>query len=218
MDLINYFTFFKNSDEIQEDFKGHYSATRFVVTKEENKYFIKIYVGNRVDDLHNINKIYEDLKIPTAQIFACEYSKECNRTLCAYEFIGGSTLYELTKTKGTKELEKIGKMVGAQIKKFQNVIDLKENIKKTFDMELDDLMKNVLKIKNTFEQKLPEIDLERLFKSFIYLKQYIFLNKPTFIHNDINFNNVIVNDGLPCFIDTDGGKIKFRALDFRGNC
>lgn len=218
MNLISYFTFFKDSDEIHEDFKGHSSATRFIVKKKEKMYFVKIYNGNRIKDLYDINKIYDDLEIPTAQIFVCEYSKDSDKTLCAYEFINGITLKQLIKVKDIKELEKLGKMVGAQVKKFQSVIGSKEKFKKIFDVELNELIKNTLKIKNAFKQELPEVDLERLLKSFIHLKQYIYLNKPSFIHNDINFNNVIINDGIPYFIDTDGGKIKFRALDFRGNC
>ena len=44
------------------------------------------------------------------------------------------------------------------------------------------------------------------------------MTTPSFIHKDINLNNIIVNDNEPYFIDTDGGKVSFRALDFRGIC
>jgi len=66
--------------------------------------------------------------------------------------------------------------------------------------------------------ELKCIDIDRLCSNFCEYKKYIYTTKPTFIHKDINLNNVLTKDNNIYFIDTDGGKFSFSVLDFRGIC
>lgn len=214
--------FFNDMDNIKQDFRGHSRALRYVCTKENNKYFVKIYESNRMKDINNINNIYSKLQIPIAKTIEMGYIETLNKTYVVYEYIEGNTLYELARMLNIEDLEKIGIKIGRELKKFQEIIGDKEKFKEEFDKEINDLMCNSIELKRFYEDnskmKLPYIDMDRLFESFSKLKEFIYIQNPTFIHNDINFKNVIVKDEIPYFIDIDGGKIKSRALDFRGNC
>ncbi len=56
--LIKKIRFFKDATEIQQDFRGHSRASRYICEKNNQKYFIKIYNNNRVEDLLKIDKVY----------------------------------------------------------------------------------------------------------------------------------------------------------------
>lgn len=214
--------FFNDMDNIEQDFRGHSRALRYVCTKGNNKYFIKIYENDRIRDINEINNIYSKLEICLAETIEMGYIENINKTYVVYEYIEGNTLYELARILSIEDLEKIGVKIGRELKKFQKIIGDKEKFKEEFDKEINNLMCNSIELKKFYENnsntKLPYIDMNRLFESFVKLKEFIYLQNPTFIHNDINFKNVIVKDEIPYFIDIDGGKIKSRALDFRGNC
>lgn len=220
MQIKENFCFLKLMDNIKEDFRGHSRAIRLICEQNNIKYFVKIYDNDRRNDLNEIYNVYYKLNIPTAKILKLEYSPECNKTLCAYEYIDGKTLKELALSENEQELEKIGISVGKQIKKFEKIKGNKEEIVKLLNSELKILMENANEEQEKYKEKikLQKIDLERLDNSLNLLKKYVYLNDPSFIHNDVNYNNIIIKNNVPYFIDTDGAKIKFRALDFRGNC
>lgn len=219
---INEIKFFDNMDNINQDFRGHSRALRYICTNGNNKYFVKIYENNRIKDINYINNIYSKLQIYTAKTIEMGYIENLNKTYVVYEYIEGNTLYELARILSIEDLEKIGFKIGIELKKFQKIIGNKEEFIEKFDVEINDLINNSIELKRFYEdnsnKRLPYIDMNRLFKNFIKLKEFVYRQNPTFIHNDINFKNVIVRNEIPYFIDIDGGKIKSRALDFRGNC
>ena len=221
---IKKITFFDYMDNIKQDFRGHSRALRYVCTKGNNKYFVKIYENNRTNDINNIINIYSELQISTAEMIEIGYIESLNKTYVVCEYIEGNTLYELVRILYVEDLEQIGIKIGRELKKFQRIIGDKEKFEEEFEKEINDLICNSIELKKFYEDnnnnnnKLPYIDMNRLFESFSKLKEFIYIQNPTFIHNDINFKNVIVKDEIPYFIDIDGGKIKSRALDFRGNC
>ena len=152
------------------------------------------------------------------------YIEEKQKTYVVYEYIEGNTLKELIRIKDDKELENLGIKVGKKIKDFEkiNIEVSKEVIIKKFNEEIKSLINTAVELKefykNNTNHSLPEVDLKRLSKNFLNLKEYIDKESPVFIYNDINFNNVIIRKEEPVFVDIDGGNVKFRALDFRGNC
>ena len=161
-----------------------------------------------------MENIYVKLKIPTANIIEKKYLKEFNKTYVIYEYIDGKTLFELTKELETKKIEDIGKHIGNHLSKFKTI--------NLYESELKDLVDKLYYVKeyynNNVNKQLEFIDLERLCKKINEYKKYIYNIESSFIHKDINLNNVIVNNNETYFIDTDGGKVSFRALDFRGIC
>lgn len=207
---------------IEQDFRGHSRVPCFVVTKSKEKYFVKLYPSDRVQNLKDIEATYAKLKIPTANIVSVQYLPELDRTFCAYKYITGPTFNELLSQKPLKFIEDLGHRIGEELRKFSQVQGDPAEFQQSLERELADLMQNVRHQKELYNsknsEKLPEIDLDRLERSLNYLKRAIYATTPTFVHSDINLNNVIIHEDKPYIIDTDGGKIKFRALDFRGNC
>lgn len=222
IELIKKIRFFKDATGIQQDFRGHSRASRYICEKNNQKYFIKIYNNNRVEDLLKIDKVYKEVGIPTANIIEIGYLEENDKTYAVYEYIDGKTLKELTKELEINELEKIGNRVGTYLARFKAIKGNKEKVKKSYELEFKKLIDNLYFMKEEYEQKenkkLALIDLDRLCKNFIEYKEYVYNSECSFIHGDINLGNVIVKNDETYFIDTNGGKYSFRALDFRGNC
>lgn len=211
--LVDSVPFFKECTSITQDLRGHSTALRYICEKEEKTYFTKIYKNNRIEDLDYIEDIYNKLEIPTAKIIEKGYLEVYDKTFAIYEYIDGKTLKELTKELDLEELEIIGKRVGNYLSKFKNISGNKEEIIKKCDKEFERLIKDLYTTKNN-----KTIDIDRVVRNFNELKVYVYKTNPSFIHKDINLNNVIVHNGEPYFIDTDGGKVSFRTLDFRGIC
>lgn len=220
--LLSYITFLDQCSFIEQDFRGHSSALRYICQKNGKKYFVKIYKNNRSKDLDYVESIYIKLKIPTANIIEKEYLREFDKTYAIYEYIDGKTLLELTQELEVKEIEDIGKRVGNYLSKFKTIKTKQEKLINSYESELKDLIDNLYYRKEYFNnsenKQLEFIDLDRLCKNFNEYKKCIYNVEPSFIHKDINLNNIIVNNNETYFIDTDGGKISFRALDFRGIC
>ena len=211
-----------DTTKIQQDFRGHSRALRYICEKNNQKYFIKIYNNNRIEDLLKIENVYKKTKIPTARIIEKAYLEEIDKTYVVYEYIEGKTLKELTKELEIEEIEKIGNRVGNYLARLKAIKGKTEDVKNSYELEFKKLTDNLYFMKNQYEEKtnkkLAPIDLERLCKNFSKYKEYVYKLESTFIHGDINLSNVIVKDGETYFIDTDGGKFSFRSLDFRGNC
>lgn len=190
--------------------------------KNNQKYFIKIYKNDRVEDIKYIDSIYKELEIPTAKVFELEYLEKFDRTFVVYEFIEGKTLLELTNNLSLKELEHIGICTGKYLSKFKALNCDQEKVITLFEKEIKKLIEDLYYMRKYYDRHkknaLKIIDLDRLCSKFNEYKKYIYATKPTFIHKDINLNNVLVNNNDVYFIDTDGGKFSFRALDFRGIC
>lgn len=208
--------------EIIQDTRGHSGVLCLVVQDFKQKFFTKVYPGDVGVQLQKVQDVYNKLKIPTAQIKKLDYLADTNETICSYEYLDGPTLGELLPKISTTECEDLGYKVGVEISKFAKIKgDLKE-FQQKFDEEAARLWQNVYQKKRqynqTYNQKLPVINLKRLQKSFENLRQSIYATKPVFVHNDINLNNVIFVGDQSYFVDTSDGDIKFRALDFRGNC
>lgn len=207
---------------IEQDFRGCSSALRYICQKQNQKYFVKIYKMNRIEDIEYIDSIYKELKIPTANVIEKGYLKEFDKTYVIYEFIEGKTLLELTKEKTIKELEKIGKRVGKYLAKFKILKCEEEKVAALFEQEIKKLIEILYYMRDYYNkngtQKLEFIDIDRLCSVFNNYKKYLYNIGSTFIHKDINLKNIIVKDEEVYFIDTDGGKFSFRALDFRGIC
>lgn len=222
IELIKKIKFFDDATKIQQDFRGHSRALRYICEKNNQKYFIKIYNNNRIEDLLKIENVYQKTEVPIASIIEKGYLEEIDKTYVIYEYIEGKTLKELTRELEIDEIEKIGNRVGNYLARFNAIKGDIEAVKNTYELELKKLIDNLYFIKNQYKRKtnkrLATIDLDRLYKNFFEYKEYIYKLDSTFIHGDINLSNVIVKNGETYFIDIDGGKFSFRSLDFRGNC
>lgn len=220
--LLKQISFFESCSSIEQDFRGHSSALRYICEKNNQKYFIKIYKNNRLKDIKYIDSIYKELQIPTAEIFELDYFEKFDRTFVVYEFIEGKTLLELTKELSLKEIEDIGKSIGKYLSKFKTLKCDEETVISLFEKEIKKLIENLYYMKDYYDKNgnsgLKCIDIDRLYSNFCEYKKYIYATKPAFIHKDINLNNVLVKDNNIFFIDTDGGKFSFSVLDFRGIC
>lgn len=190
--------------------------------RSTQKCFAKVYPDYRTDDLRRIEQTYHQLQVNTANIVHVQYLPDTNETFCAYEFITGPTFNDLLSQKPLSFIENLGYRIGAELHKFSQIQGDPVKFQQSLDRELATLLQNARRQKllynSKYSEKLPEVDLDRLERSLNHLKQAIYATTPTFVHSDINLNNVIIHAGEPYIIDTDGGKIKFRALDFRGNC
>lgn len=220
MNIINYLlensSFFDKNFEFINVNSGKSTAVKYICFDRKNKYFVKILEGNLVTKIKEISNIYEVKKVPIPRLIHIEYFENINYTCIVYEYIEGKSLLELMKDSTCEDLEKMGNMVGSYLRKFNNITVDSKLIEVNLEQELNE-MKKIAFIKQKKINSLNSIDLNRLFKSLDNLKTYVYSTKPKFIHGDITFNNVIIRDGLPYFIDTDGGKYSFRSLDFKGN-
>lgn len=220
--MLKAIKFLQDSDLIEQDFRGHSSALRYICTRNTQKYFIKIYEGNRLENIEFVDSIYQKLRIPTAKIIEKNYLKEFNKTCVIYEYIEGKTLKELTKEVEVKKIEKIGYKVGSYLSKFEQITGDKEKLIKEYEIRFKELIDKLYDMKNYYESQenkpLPPICLAKMCAVFEQYKVYIYNTKPCFIHKDINFNNIIVKNNETYFIDNDGGRLSFRAFDFRGIC
>lgn len=211
--LLDSVSFFKECTSITQDLRGHSSALRYICKKEDKTYFAKIYKNNRTEDIDYIESIYDKLEVPTAKVIEKGYLEVYDKTYVIYEYIDGKTLKESTKELELEELEKIGEKVGNYISRFKNISGNKEELIETCNKEFESLIEDLYSVK-----KYESINIERVVRDFNNLKEYVYKTNPSFIHKDINLNNVIVHKDEPYFIDTDGGKVSFRTLDFRGIC
>lgn len=220
--LLNQIEFFKSCSSIEQDFRGHSSALRYICEKDNQKYFIKIYESNRLNDIKIIDNIYNELKIPTAKIFEINYLEKFDKTFVVYEFIEGKTLLEFTKEKSLKDIEEVGMRVGKHLSKFKSLECDKDKIIDLFEKEIKKLIENLYSMIRYYEKNgkhaLRFIDVDRLFSNFNQYKECVYNTKPVFIHRDINLKNILVKNDEVYFIDTDGGKFSFSVLDFRGIC
>lgn len=220
--LLEQIIFLKSCSYLEQDLRGYSSALRYICEKDGQKYFVKIYENNRLNDLDYVESIYIKLEIPTAKIIAKDYLQEFNKTYVIYEYIEGKTLLEMTQEIEIDALENIGKRVGNYLSRFKKITTNKEKLIYSFDIEFQNLIDKLYYTKEYYNKnekgQLEFINLDRLCKNFNEYKKYIYNTEPTFIHKDINLNNVIVNNNETYFIDTDGGNVSFRALDYRGIC
>lgn len=224
--LLAQVPFFQNA-KLSQDTRGHSGVLCLVVERSElqsptQKFFAKVYPGDNRAHLLAVEQIYQQLNIPTAKIVNLQYLPATNETICSYEYIKGPTLKEILPQCTVAEYEALGYQVGAELRKFSAITGDPQKFQTEFDVELKQLWQNIFQQKSEYNltqtDKLPVINLHRLRKNFEQLKTYVYATTPVFVHNDINLSNIIIYQGRPYFIDTDGGAIKFRALDFRGNC
>lgn len=218
--LIFKFNFLKKCKTIKQEFSGHSNALRYVCENDNNKYFVKIYDGNNLEQIKNIDSIYKRLNIPTAKVIQASYFSDVSKTFVVYEYIEGKELIELTNELTLDQIEKIGFEVGKNLSKFKVIKCDKQKLINLYEKEFESLIDALYLSKDFLDksQKLCHMNLDRLCNSFLECKKYIYKNEPTFIHGDINLHNVIFQNGKTYFIDTSNGKNSFRSLDFRGNC
>ena len=211
---------------VKEDLSGHSSAYRYILLdRYNNKYFLKLYKGNKINSLKEIDEVYEKNCVKTAKIKDLGYIDKIDRTYTIYEYIDGRTLLDVARLDeiSKSKLEKLGFLVGSELKKFNNIDINKTNLDiEDIEVKLAKLIENTINIKEFYkkyseEAMLPYINLDKLFMSVNNLKQYVISQDRVFIHGDINLNNIIIKNDNPYLIDTDGGKISYRVLDFRGN-
>lgn len=245
---------FLHGSTIIRDLRGHSRVPCFVVEKNGQKYFAKLYPGNREQNLQDIEATYLQLQIPTAKTVAIKYLSPIDATFCVYEYIEGATFAELLPKLPLAQVEDFGVKVGQEVKKFLSATgdqvetrylqERDENdrvetrdFQEQLDLELSQLLQNARQQKQLYNQRhtegLPEIDLARFERSLQKLKRDIFQLPPNFAHTDLNLTNIIfsqnwleplrdsndtmdVANSRPVFVDTDGSKMAFRALDFRG--
>lgn len=211
--------------DMQRDLRGHSRVPCFILQNQETatKYFMKLYDGQRAEELALIQQIYERAEVPTARTIKVLDLATSNQTCCIYEFITGPTLRELLRKQPADSLQQIGYQVGVDLKKLAHTQLARDQFSKTvFDENLEALLQNAHLQKRNYNvknhQKLPRINLRRLERSITALKAVVDEIPPTFTHGDINLYNIILHDDTPYLIDTDGGGLSWRALDFRGNC
>lgn len=221
-DITSKIDFFKKCKTIKQDFSGHSSALRYVCEDDNGKYFVKIYEGNDLSRIKDVESVYEKLNIPRAKILETEYLTNVFKTFVVYEFIEGDELLDLTMKLNLEEIEKLGYKVGGNLHKFSAIKCNEFAVVNSYEKEFKELFDILYISKDLYEskesKKLYYIDLDRLHKSFLECKKYLYRSGASYIHGDINLHNVLVKDGVPYFIDTSTGKESFRALDFRGNC
>ncbi len=212
--------------DVKEDLSGHSSAYRYILLdRYNNKYFLKLYKGNRINSLKEIDEIYEKNCVKTAKIQDLGYIDKIDRTYTIYEYIDGRTLLNVARSDeiSKSKLDKLGSLVGNELNKFNNIDVRKINLDiEDIEVKLAKLIEDTIKIKEFYDKysesdMLPYINLDKLFMSVNNLKQYVISQDRIFIHGDINLNNIIVKNDIPYLIDTDGGKISYRVLNFRGN-
>ena len=114
-DLISKIDFFKKCKDVKQDFSGYSSALRYICEKDNKKYFIKIYDGNNLEQIKEIEVIYENLDIPTAKIIQVKYLNDLDKTFVVYEYIDGKELIDLTRKLSVEEIENIGLQVGENL-------------------------------------------------------------------------------------------------------
>lgn len=208
--------------KMERDLRGHSQVPCFILSKADTKYFMKVYPGNRIDELKYIESIYKVLRIPTAFIVKIGYLQKTNRTFCIYDFIEGDTLDEWLPQVPSAQAEEFGVKIGGELRKFADLEGDSSKFKRAFNRELKQLLELAHLQKMSYNQQhaelLPEIDLHRLKKSLQNLKAALYATTPIFVHSDLNLSNIIINRGEPYFIDTEGSQINFRAFNFRGNC
>lgn len=214
--------------QIRRDTRGHSRIPCFVIEKpadvpgSHTQFFMKLYPTDRTHDLRQIESFYRQTQVPTAKIVQLGYLPDTEQTYCIYEFITGKTLRELLQKTSANGLEDIGYQTGVELSKFRQVTSSDQSLRNDFSRHLKLLLNNAHTQKRnynkTHHRKLPRINLRKLEQSLWQLKNVTDQVELTFTHGDINLYNIILHNCHPVFIDTDGGKITYRALDFRGNC
>ncbi len=209
------------NSQMQRDTRGHSRALCYIISSGKTKYFLKLFSGDLLQNLHFIADVYQSSHIPTAHIIDLGYLSDFDKTFCLYEYIEGPTLKLLLKDSNLETLESYGYQVGLELQKFSHQSYNIDNVQTNFQTNLENLWRNAYQQKSHYRahqsDKLPIVNLSRLAQSAERLKPSLYNTLPTFIHDDVNLNNVIIRNNQPYFIDTNGGHISFRALDFRGN-
>lgn len=210
---------FLAGSKVVRDRRGHSRVPCFTLQKGKEKFFAKLYPGYRERSLQDIDRKYDQLNIPTPRIIHLTYLPSIDKTFCVYGYIEGATFAELLPKLSIAEIEQLGRKVGRELKKFVHEQGNQQEFQEKFDVEILALVKNMYLQRSICYQhnyELSKIDLGRFEKSLQNLKQVIYQIPPNFAHTDINLTNIIFNKDRPILVDTDGSKMVFRALDFRG--
>lgn len=56
--MLKYIPFLDKHDEVEQDYRGHSDALRFIVKNEKQKFFLKLYHGNIKNKLNEIYTNY----------------------------------------------------------------------------------------------------------------------------------------------------------------
>lgn len=219
---------FLHDCQIRRDTRGHSRIPCFVIEKpadvpgSHTQFFMKLYPTDRTHDLRQIESIYRQTQVPTAKIVQLGYLPDTEQTYCIYEFITGQTLRELLKILPADQLESIGYRTGQELGKFRQIISQDQTSRNLIYQSLAQLLQIAHAQKRHYNQshhrKLPRVNLQRLERSLQQLQTVTDHIELSFTHGDINLYNIILHHNQPYFIDTDGGSISLRSLDFRGNC
>lgn len=219
--------FIKNTDIIEEIEDGYSGALIYKITRDENKFFLKIFKGTLgIEKVKQCISIYRKLNIKSLDIVDFGYVDKFDKYYIVYNFIEGVNLKSYTKTDvfSLADVRKIGETIGKELLKLKtykdynndlftpdNIDIIIDNAKKNFNLLLENqIYSNIIfkyfSIKEIDDLKNKLIEYGNIFKDI----------EPGLIHGDIKRSNIMVNENEEFYItDIESMQVSYDVLNFR---
>lgn len=222
--------FVKKQDIIEEVPDGHSGALLYKITRNKDKFFLKIF--NEKFDEQNIIKIkqyleiYKKLNINSLDIIDYGAIRELNKYYIVYNFIEGINLKVYTQgDKCTQqEVIELGKHIGRELLKLKNHKDYNQKL-----FEYEDIQILVNSVTNNFDLILEDdigksiinryFKIEEINQFKKKIKEYcpsVNDDKVELIHGDIKMSNFIIDKNKKIYIiDIESMQINYHIMNFK---
>ena len=221
--------FIHSSDIIEKMECGYSGALLYKITRNDNKFFLKIFKGQlddfKIAKLKEICSIYQTLKINSLNIIYYDNISD-NRYYIVYNFIAGLNLKTYTKLNkcSLEEIRQFGKYTGNELLKLKNY--------KNYDNKLlatEDLFQDIINTLDDFYSLLETENIKNIILEFFSLEELDTLkNKlleycntfkdfsPKLIHGDIKMSNFMIDEhGKIYAIDIEDMQVNYDVMNFK---
>lgn len=221
--------FVKDGDVIENVEDGHSGAFIYKITREKEKYFLKVFnekfSEEKIKKIKEYVSIYKSLKIKSLDIIDYGNIENQNQWYIVYNFINGVNLKIYTNSdKCTLEdVRKYGKLIGKELLKLRKYEDydkelfnhndvnvlVKEVISNFYLMLKDDAYKTILSKHFTID------DINKLRDKLTEYEDLLKNTEPRLIHGDIKRSNFMVScNGELYIIDIESMQINYDIINF----
>lgn len=196
----------KDEDIILPVKGGHSNAIKFIIHTKEKKYFLKILLEKKSEEINNIIEKYKKNNIPIPKLMNQGYLLNKELYLC-YELIEGENVKELQEL-SLEEYYDIGYQVGTLIKKLSQAEKSNQNYYEIFKEQKQKDMKEFqmlfLTNQSFFSKKELNFFLNGNFENLYnkYLSSYQ-EEKVIYGHNDIKQSNIMYHNKTLYLIDIE---------------
>ena len=229
-ELINKIDFLTKDDVLEEVDDGRSIATVYKVTRQDKRYFLKIF--NTEYSQENINSVIESINIykhietNVTDIIDYGFFDNCNNYYIVYKYIEGENIKFLSNNNKIdyKEIMELGEKAGKSIYKLKKyrytgkirfkIDDISEMKKEAID-KFDKFL-NKQECKKIINKFYTDNEIKNMKNTLERTSKYFDLLEPRLIHGDIKRANIMKDKYENLWIvDIEDMRYSYDLLNFR---